>query len=117
MDAMTNDSRLASAIDELERSTEALIETSPSDFAGLAAALDRRAEAVALVASLAAEPGVCGRADVGRMKAAVERGEAARRKLLAIRQDATEDWLRSEQLARSVDGRLPPAPPTINYSA
>ncbi|MBS1877419.1 MAG: hypothetical protein JSU00_29675 [Acidobacteria bacterium] len=96
------DSQLDKALQDLEQSTEALLEASQADLLGLCAALEKRADAITRIAFLVEVECVSSPDALERLSAALERGDGATRKALKMRQDAIEEWSRLNQLLRGV---------------
>jgi hypothetical protein len=93
--------RIEKAIEELECTTDALLQLDEGDLVAICGALERRSDAVTRIAQLVAEIGD-GTA-LERLSKALERGELATRRVLKMKQDATEEWARLQQLLHGLD--------------
>jgi ABC-type sugar transport system ATPase subunit len=103
---------LEAALKDLDESTEALLEADIEDVVAVCKALERRADAITKVAFLIDEqPQASDRGAVDRLGDALARGEQATRRALRMKQDATEEWTRLNQILHGLDsGRVPTEP-------
>ena len=88
------------AIRQLEETTEALLVTQTSDLGALCQALERRANAITKVALLAEGAHAGSGSAVERLAAVLVSGEAATRKILHVRREASDEWSRLQQVLR-----------------
>lgn len=91
------------AIDELESATDTLLATEFSDWNALRQALERRADAITILALTAdaQTPAPFGDS-VERLTAILVRGEEATRRLLEARRGVGEEFSRLKQLVSSI---------------
>jgi hypothetical protein len=107
---------LSEALRELELSTDALLEVDVADVGRLCGALDRRARAVARVAALGEELTREGTSAVRRLSAALNRGNEVTRRVVAMKQEAAEEWKRYDRIGRNMKEGRAKAAPKIDYS-
>lgn len=92
---------LENALKELDQSTNALLEADRSDVVAICQALERRADAITKLAFLADEAVGTTAVTLGRLSAALARGEQATRRALNMKPDAIEEWTRLNQILRA----------------
>jgi hypothetical protein len=86
------------ALRDLNEATEALIEADQSDTPAVCSALEKRADAITRIAFLAAEAGGHAPSVLDQLASALARGDQATRRVLNMKQDATEEWNRLRQI-------------------
>ena len=104
---------LDKALLDLNDATDALIEADQSDTLAVCSALEKRADAFTRIAFLAAEAGGDARSVLDQLASALARGDEATRRVLNMKQDATEEWSRLRQIR---DGLGDTREPDISYS-
>ena len=104
---------LDKALRDLHDATEALIEADQSDIQAVCSALEKRADAITKIAFIAAETGGHASNVLDRLTSALARGDQATRRVLKMKQDATEEWGRLKQIK---DGLGETPRHEINYS-
>ena len=89
---------LDQALRDLNEATDALNEVDQSDTLAVCSALEKRADAITRIAFLAEEAGGHGPSILDRLASALARGDQATRRVLNMKQDATEEWSRLKQI-------------------
>ena len=104
---------LDQALRDLNEATDALIEADQSDTQAVCSALEKRADAITKIAFLAEEVGGHAASVLDQLASALARGDQATRRVLNMKQDATEEWSRLRQIK---DGLGDTRQPEISYS-
>ena len=94
------DAQLERALRDLELSTEDLLEADVKSFSGVCNALARRANAITKLAFLMEQNRGRNVATIERLSTVKARGDQAVRRALDIKQDATAEWARLQQILR-----------------
>lgn len=108
---------LESAIEDLDRTTGALLTADAADTVALCHALEERAEAITTVAALLGSAPLSGKEVLKNLSDSLRRGEEATRKALRMKQDAIEEWSRMNQILRALESGRIPAERHIDCSA
>jgi hypothetical protein len=93
---------LEAALDDLDHSTDALLTTERSDILALCSALERRADAITKIAFLVEDATEQDASALDRLAGVLSRGDQATRKVLRMKRDAIEEWMRLNQLLRGL---------------
>jgi hypothetical protein len=105
---------LETALQDLDQSTDALLNVEQSDIPAVCSALERRADAITKIAFLVEEAASHEAGTLERLAEALCRGDEATRKVLRMKRDATDEW---SQLNRLLHGLSETRPPKVDCSA
>jgi hypothetical protein len=98
---------------ELEASTDRLLERGISELESLSPALERRARAIAGIASCGAQ---IRESELARLNAELARGDEVAAKIGALRQDALAEWARLNRIAGGLETAKPRSPHSVDCS-
>jgi hypothetical protein len=91
---------LERALSDLDQSTNDLLDADTEDIGAVCDALERRADAITKMAFLMEENLGRSEATLKRLSSALSRGDAAARRALDMKQDASVEWTRLNQILR-----------------